>query len=495
MLMEIYRLRLVSVQATYNGLKHSKFALTAASFSAVLAPFLTIIVSGLFTTKATLQGIPAGAEALNWFNTTTLVDTSTNVPLLVIEGNMSYPQWTFGELAIPRLNLVGDNLDQLVAQGGSLSVNTPAIRGGVHCDVVPKDRIINNTISNGFMSSNISTPGGCGNSAFEDGPNLWLGSNMQVPVDTGGYFGSSLVLGFADNCPTLALYYGHVTNNKIDDFTAILCTQYLERVQANVTFDLPEFSISTEPVVQANSATNFSSFYTGFPTLQVLNVNSTDDVLDDTVNALVYGKDGVPTEELLDADTLIASYTHLYRQYMAQVVNIYLRADFSTLSSNASETVVNPLQATYTNPRHYRLIQSSLSTHALVGVVGALLVCALVVFMTVDMRNVLPKPIGTIAAAASLLAGSRIVDPRFGMVPAGSEYWSDEKWEKSGVWQSERFRMGWWNKFQEPADTGKRLPSTRGPTRGGEDKSHEVGDGEIVELPGSFRIDVRPRIG
>ncbi|KIW90124.1 uncharacterized protein Z519_09555 [Cladophialophora bantiana CBS 173.52] len=489
-----YPLRHISLHATYNGLRHSRFALTAASVSAVLAPLLTIIVSGLFTTQATTQGIAVQANALDWFNTTTLADTSTNVPLLVIEGNMSYPQWTYSELAVPQLSLVGDDADQLLRQGGALSVDTPAVRGAVACNVVPEDRIMNTAISNGQLSSNISTPDLCGNTGSISEGNTWLFSSMEVPVNAPGYFSSNLVLGFLDTCPTLALYYGHVTDNKIDHFIPVLCTQYLERVQANVTFNLPDFSISTDPVVHPNSAVNFSRFYTGFPALQVLNISSTADKLDDTFNAMVYGKDGTPTNELLDESTLIASYTHLYRQYMAQVVNSFLRADFSTLSTNATETVVNPLQASYINPRHFRLVQSPLSTHLLVGVVGALLICALVVFITIDMRNVLPKPVGSIAAVASLLAGSRIVDPKSGMVPPGSEYWSDDEWEKSGVWQSEMFRMGWWNKFQEPGDSwrGRQNGITMGP---GEGQIHDFSHGDSLELPASFRIDARPKVG
>ncbi|KIW34608.1 uncharacterized protein PV07_01380 [Cladophialophora immunda] len=490
-----YPLRHVSLHATYNGLRHSRFALTAASVSAVLAPLLTIIVSGLFTAKATIQGIPVQVNALDWFNTTTLVDTTTNVPLLVIEGNMSYPKWTYSEVAVPKLSLLGDDTNDVLQLGGTISVDTPAIRGGVTCNVVPKDRILNTTISGGYLSSNISTPDGCGNSGTINSAYTWLYSNMQVPVNTSGYFGSTLVLGFLDTCPTLALYYGHVTDNQIDHFIPVLCTQYLERVQTNVSFNLPDFSISTNPVVHPGSAIKFSKYYTGFPTLQVLNVTSTADELDDTFNAMVYGKDGTPTIELLDESTLISSYTHLYRQYMAQVVNSFLRADFSTLSNNATETVVNPLQAAYVNPRHFRLVQSPLSTHLLVGVVGALLICALVVFITIDMRNVLPKPVGSIAAVASLLAGSRIVDPRSGMVPPGSEYWSDDEWEKRGIWQSEMFRMGWWNKFQQPVDSWRGKGENRTTVRSGEGHINDSSDAESLELPASFRIDARPKSG
>ncbi|KAH0847288.1 hypothetical protein AYO21_07323 [Fonsecaea monophora] len=488
-----YPLRHISLHATYNGLRHSRFALTAASVSAVLAPLLTIIVSGLFTTKATSQDISVQVDALDWFNTTTLAITSTNVPLLVIEGNMSYPQWTYSEVAMPQLRLKGDNANNLLGQSGTISVDTPAIRGATTCNIVPQDRIVNTTLSSGFLSSNISTPDGCGNTGSIDSAYIWLSSSMQVPVNTSGYFGSTLVLGFLDTCPTLALYYGHVTDNQIDDFIPVLCTQYLERVQVNATFNLPDFSISSDPVVHPGSALKFSDYYTGFPTLQVLNITSTADELDETFNAMVYGKDGTPTSELLDGSKLIASYTHLYRQYMAQVVNTFLRADFSTLSNNETETVVNPLQAAYVNPRHFRLVQSPLSTHLLVGVVGVLLICALVVFITNDMRNVLPKPIGSIAAVASLLAGSRIVDPKSGMVPPGSEYWSDEEWEKKGIWQSEMFRMGWWNKFQQPVDSwsGKGLDKTTVRLR--DRQFNDFSDAESLERPPSFRIDARPK--
>lgn len=490
-----YPLRHVSLHATYNGLKHSRFAVTAASLSAILAPFLTIIVSGLFTTKATVQGLHVAVNALNWFNTTTAELIDTNVPLLIIEGNMSYPQWTYSELAVPQLGLV-DNATDLALNGSTLSVDTPAVRGGIQCSVVPEDRILNLSLSDyGYLATNISAPDGCGNSGLIDGPMNWLTASVSIPVNATGYFGYSLTLGSGDGCPTIVLYYGHSTDMKIDNFSAVTCIQYLERVQANVTFDLPDFKISTDPIVHANSAVNFSSFYPTFPTLQVLNVTGTDDVLDDTFSAMVYGKDGVPTSELLDADTLIDSYTHVYREYTAQVVSEYLRADFSTLSNNATETVDNPLQASYSNPRHYRLMQSALSTHLLVGVVGALLVCALVVFITIDMRNVLPKPIGSIAAVASLLAGSRIVDPKYGMVPPGSEYWSDEQWEKSGVWQSEMFRMGWWNKFQEPVDTWSIKNMSRASSRLGGAASAGVDGEEMSGLPGSFRIDARPKFG
>ncbi|KAK5046691.1 hypothetical protein LTR84_007452 [Exophiala bonariae] len=497
-----YPLRHVSVHASWDGLRHGRFALTAASASAVLAPLLTIVVAGLFFAKATVQGIPIGITALNWFNTTTLETPSTNIPLLIIEGNMSYPAWTYDELSFPQLEIASNSALQISTDSGSVSVSTPALRAAVSCDVVPKSRILNLTMESGSLSSNISTPDGCGNSGLIDQPYTWLTNNIKVPVNSSGYFGSTLTLGFgSDSCPTLAIYYGHASNNEIDDFSAITCTQSLQRVQSNLTLNLPDFSVVTDtpPIVQPDSVVHFSDFYTTFPSYQAINITNTNDELDDIFNALVYGRDGVPTSELLNDTTLISSYQHLYRQYMAQVISIYLRADFNTLSDNATETVTNPLEATYINPRHFRLIQSSLSTHLLVGVLGALLICALTIFVTIDMRQVLPKPMGSIASVASLLAGSRIVDKRSGLIPKGAEYWSDEEWEKSGVWQGEMFRMGWWDKFEEPIESygSRRVEEPAESIRSGRGTGQDVSnprDGVNASDTARFRIDARPKI-
>lgn len=492
-------LRHISLYATWNGLKHSRFALTAASSSAVLAPFLTVVVAGLFSTNATDYGTSINATALNWFNTTPYQSPSTNIPALIIEGNMSYPQWTYSELAFPQVQLDDQKVISTPENGGSLSIELPALRGAVSCDVVPDSRILQTQIQGNYLASNISTPDGCGNMGWIDQPELFLTNNIQIPVNSSGYFGQTLTLG-NPSCPSLALYFGHVNSGEVDHFAAVLCSMSLDRVQANVTLDLPGLSISTDPTVGPDSAVHFSSWYMTWPTLQILNVTSTTDELDTTFTAMVYGRDGVPTHELLNNDKLIDTYTHFYRQYTAQLASIYLRSDFSTLSDNATETVDNPLSATYVNPNHYRLMQSNISTQILVGVVSALLACALIILLTIDMRNVLPKPMGSVAAVASLLAGSRIVDPDSGLIPEGAEFWSDEQWQKNGIWQGEMFRMGWWDKFQQPCKTwhGQLDESEHAYLAiSGKESSplSEINGGQVLpESHLSFRIDARPRV-
>lgn len=482
-----YPLRHVSFHATWNGLKHSRFALTAASASAVLAPFLTIVVAGLFSAQATLHSAPIDVDALDWFNTTgSGSSSSAELPSLVIQGNMSYPSFTFDELAFPRLAVPADQ-DVNGAINGSITVNTPALRAGLLCTTVPQSRILEAVFNDPYLETNISTPDGCGNSGQIDDPMNFLTSNVEVPVNASGYFGSTLSIGFEDNCPTVVLYYGHMTDNAVDEFLAVLCTEFLERVDAELMLTLPELQIVSEAKVVPNSAANFSEWRESFPSFQTINITGTEDVFSSTFNALVYGRDGVPQEELLNTTNLINGYTHLYRQYVAQIVNIYFRAELSTLAANESETVVNPLAATLDDFNHFRLVQSPLSTHLLVGVLSVLTICALVMLITVDMRHVLPKPVGSIAAVASLLAGSTLVDEKSGLIPKGSEFWSDEKWDKAGIWQGQMFRMGYWNKFQEPVDSNSRVML---PTLG----SSDTGAEQDRELTKSYRIDARQKM-
>ena len=129
------------------------------------------------------------------------------------------------------------------------------------------------------------------------------------------------------------------------------------------------------------------------------------------------------------------------RTTQAQKINTDFRAPLSSLPSALLPTT---LPATHLTPYRTRLVQSSLSTRLLQSVLAALLLCAIVVFVLIDMRRVLPKEIGSIAAAASLLAGSRLLDEREGLVPLGVEWWSDKELLRRDIWQGQKFRMGWW---------------------------------------------------
>jgi hypothetical protein len=63
-------------------------------------------------------------------------------------------------------------------------------------------------------------------------------------------------------------------------------------------------------------------------------------------------------------------------------------------------------------------------------------------YLTVDMRKVLSKALGTIATVASLLADSRFLDEKEGIIPPRAEFMSAAEWRGEGIWRSKEFRMG-----------------------------------------------------
>lgn len=465
-------LRRIPIATTLHALTNGRYALLAASISILLAPTLTIISSGLFT----VQPVPLvfalnEARVVDWFNTTGTPESSEDsnaglVASTIVQGNMSYPAWTYDELALPLIAL-SSNESAAGMNNGTVSVKTPALRGQAGCTVVPEDLIFSLTVTTGNgMQINISSPTGCGNAGIIGQDSVYISDSFSIP--TTGYFGWTLDLPVQGPiCAPLAIFYGQMVNNKTKHFTALLCTPSLERLEVNATLNVPDLAIAAPPQILANSASYFSSWYPSFVSMdfQTINVSSSTNTFDNFIDAIVWGKDGIPVAELTDPSRLIDGVTHVLRQLVAQTLNTDFRSSIAALPKNQTD-IPDKLQATYTSPNRTRLVQSTLSTRLLQGVLAALLLCAIVVFLLIDMRKVLPKQIGSVAAVASLLAGSRLLDEKEGLIPPGAEWWSDKEWKQRGVWEQEAFRMGWWD------------------AAGGNGSGIDGRD---------FRIDVRPR--
>jgi hypothetical protein len=160
--------------------------------------------------------------------------------------------------------------------------------------------------------------------------------------------------------------------------------------------------------------------------------------------AVVYGIDGVPAVELKDNTKLIRSLEHVYGQFAAQILNANLRIPIHSVPPNGTNLPIGVWTAP-TYESQTCLFQSVLSTRLLQAILGVLLLCVIVVFLTMDTRRVPPKPPYTIAAVASLVAGSRLVNEHERLFPPGIEWYSNKELERCEIWQGELFRMGWWD--------------------------------------------------
>jgi hypothetical protein len=95
------------------------------------------------------------------------------------------------------------------------------------------------------------------------------------------------------------------------------------------------------------------------------------------------------------------------------------------------------IPAKQTSYSTHRLRQNLVSTRVLQGLLIAMIVCALISLLTIDLRNVLPKNPCSIAAQASLVAGSQMMKD----LPAEAQWMSDKEFAK--LFEGGRYRMGW----------------------------------------------------
>ena len=270
----------------------------------------------------------------------------------------------------------------------------------------------------------------------------WASGDIEVPSQ--GYFDQEL------GPPTLFMMaFGQVSPNTTEHFTVLVCRPYVARVVVNAIFSLPDFSLRARrpPYVNESSAQIFShwDFNTDYRLIEgFLNLSISTDLLTPFFQAAVFGKDGVPLVELKNNTKLIRSVEHVFRQFTAQLLSRSARMPLSSIPS-AQEGTPNDILTGTVQTSQTRLFQSTVSTRLLESVLGILLLCAAMVCLTMDARRVLPKPTYSIAAVASLLVGSRLLDEREGLFPPGVEWFTNAEWARSEIWRGELFHMGWWN--------------------------------------------------
>lgn len=126
----------------------------AACFStiaAILGSFLTIVVSGLYIFHAVSGSSGISIQRvdqfnLNWTNSVNNDSNAGTMFALIEEFNLSYPKFTYDELALPTIELG----DQSQETSEMLQVQLPAVRATLDCTVVPSQGI---TVSTSNLGS------------------------------------------------------------------------------------------------------------------------------------------------------------------------------------------------------------------------------------------------------------------------------------------------------------------------------------------------------
>ncbi|KAI1617029.1 hypothetical protein EDD36DRAFT_461890 [Exophiala viscosa] len=355
----------------------------------------------------------------------------------VIELNLSYPAWTYDELALPLVSISG-NSTLNVTDSIAISAQIPALRTDMQCDVLKTDE---NNIT--FSQSMVDVSWDYSFGVIYTRNLLDVHTNFSVECGGSGQSNATVVIyevalpsrlntseeGSVEPRPTSMLYsyenclvgiYGYANNAKFVNYSVMSCKVSYEEVQATMTFlDFPSYRISSDapPIVDESTtkpinssdvssflaATEYSaSFYN--TSLTSLNGYST---MDPVSTALIYGKDGVPAEKLFPYSPeqyLIPNLQHLIRTMGAQYISYFYR------STNTTSPLVNSrIPATLQMNSTYRLRQTATSTRILDGLLAASGVFAILTLLTFRTRDVVKAKLGSPAVVMAMVADSEFV--------------------------------------------------------------------------------------
>jgi hypothetical protein len=134
--------------------------------------------------------------------------------------------------------------------------------------------------------------------------------------------------------------------------------------------------------------------------------------------------------------------SYLFGVLLAQKLNLNNRVvgtPPSTLSFPA-----RTITGTITDPTLIHLQQSLISTRILDAFLGTMFICAALSFYFMKTDKLLPFNPCSVAAGASLLAGSRMLQPESGISPPGAEWCDDKTLKARKVFEGNTFSLKWW---------------------------------------------------
>ncbi|KAF2137778.1 uncharacterized protein K452DRAFT_361722 [Aplosporella prunicola CBS 121167] len=172
---------------------------------------------------------------------------------------------------------------------------------------------------------------------------------------------------------------------------------------------------------------------------------------------------GVPVSSLVgtgNVDRLLSEIDKLYSRIVAQVLNANRNQSLQTTNAKSTSSPLT-VSGSLHIPDRIRLTQTPVSTRILEVLLLIMTTCAIDVYLvaadSTSTNGILPQNPHCIAAVASLLANSSIVqkgreDVERGVVavqkqpliPPGSECCSDKELARRGIFEGYSFSMGYW---------------------------------------------------
>ncbi|KIW22653.1 uncharacterized protein PV07_10930 [Cladophialophora immunda] len=373
--------------------------------TAFIAPFLTIVTSGLYVIAPVDRTDRVNISLLNTFNaswTTSLSsgDEASASANQILNNGADYPQWTYQDLAFPALSSSEDELGlKLETQTANLTTILPALRGKLDCYMTRSDEVLYDITDNLDVNATIKILDTCnGNGGtiktlsifipiptFSDESSAVAKESAQVEQYTaavvdlhvldGTWNTQSQFVGSyspPDNpagCPSLLFYTAKISADATSGvvtsgLTAFSCRQILEEVQVNASFAYPAFTIdkSSPPRVDDSSVNRLNNGTAGFVGrgYQLANwlsqfqnnhrlesnastIYDINSFYSTVISATASGAES-ELRVLFDdsnVDALLAAIEHGYGIYMAQAISGNMRTGLPLTGTNSASAGIS----------------------------------------------------------------------------------------------------------------------------------------------------------
>lgn len=485
----------------FKSLRHAQFGPVASKSATFIAALLTVAVSNLWTSTATVVTNQPTVVSINnwdrtWFSNVT-DDGGAGIALNLVRHNgASVPEgiWEDLNVVVPDvLELPADiTLTHSAYRDVNYTNNVLALQPTLSCSSVPQDAIESNRWSGAskgkfgkigvlpFVNITVKPPGvdercslsrsgGAGDLAFGINENdralgntMWIGQYFDLSQSTAGKV--------PIDCPSIGILFGSVpaggaTERKL---TALLCSQEINQVPVQIDYSadsrLPHINNvhkQGEPISvwkATNGSRSVGYKLRGFMESSFL---SFEDAIPDPnttfydgfFNHLLFRPNHYERAELTgpeNIDKLIRAVTQDYAAYARHFINRKLRATDQTPADHLLSAVNNTqtssphsnINAMYSAEVTHLVIQrtSKLVLQILLGVMTAF---SVVGFILVRVRGTLPRDPCSIGSTMALLVDSQLCDHDSGVIPEGLEYMSEKESRK--FFDGWVFSLGWWD--------------------------------------------------
>ncbi|KAF2496882.1 hypothetical protein BU16DRAFT_607587 [Lophium mytilinum] len=463
----------MAISSLFNSVSHRHWSIFATTLATIFAFPLTIVSSGLYSTKvvATTKDaifsvdstINFATESIPFLTVQKRLDTASLVVAMILERNLSSPLWTYGEFAFPEMSFKtldgSNNASEITSPlaNSSVVVSTPAWNSSLDCEFIPEAK-------RHITVSNSSTPGSeidvyvqltesaeC-NSSNE---NLLITNGDDGNVISRDYHGSSGFKYTSPACPYLVFALGELafSNTSNVGLSVIACRADMTQTQVNATMELPSLRIlavspgAQQPIslsqpqtgtIAFDTSINVPAFANTGPLLSLVYASTTDAFF----SAIFAQNPNLTLSDLTGAANtprFAAALNKIWKTVYPQLANNVVRTARS--SPNATTPTPETLTGILIQHNRSRLLQSAISTRILEGLLSLIALCIAVSFWSMRVREVLPKNPCSIAAAASLVAGSDMLK----RIPRGAEWCDDKQLRENGVLEGVLLSMGWWD--------------------------------------------------